>query len=171
MKRQFLFDNGGNRSDLKAAVAEGLRQNPPVLTVPQRAQVQVVYLTKQIAAHPDDAALFNQRCFMRGLTRHDLDIALSDCDQALALQPGTIAFLDRRALILYLKGDYKDALAAYDGILARDPRYASALLLRGYTRDRTGDSAGGEADIAAAEAARPGIIREFVRLGIIAPPG
>jgi tetratricopeptide (TPR) repeat protein len=108
---------------------------------------------------------------MRGLTKRDLDIALADCDQALALQPGIIAFLDRRALILYLQGEYKDALAAYDGILARDPRYASALLLRGYTRDRLGDGIGRDADIAAAMAANPGVVREFVRLGIIAPPG
>jgi tetratricopeptide (TPR) repeat protein len=171
MGRQFLIDNDSNRSDLKAAVAEGLRQNPTPLTVPQRAQVQVVWLTKEIAAHPDDAALYNQRCFMRGLTKRDLDIALSDCDHALTLEPGTLTFLDRRALILYLQGAYKDALAGYDGILARDPHDVSALLLRGYTRDRLGDGAGRDADIAAATAANPGVIREFVRLGIIAPPG
>jgi tetratricopeptide (TPR) repeat protein len=156
---------------IKAAVADQLRLNPPLLSLGQRAQAEIAYLTRKIADTPDDAALYDRRCFMRGLARRDLDAALGDCDRALALKPGTVAFLDRRGLILYLAGQYKEAVAAYDAALNRDPNYASSLLLRGYAKGAGGDEAGKEADIAAAKAANPGIAAQFIRLGIIAPPG
>jgi tetratricopeptide (TPR) repeat protein len=171
LPKNFLFDTGEDRARFKQAAVESLEQNPPPLTVPERAAVEAAYLTRQIADHPDDAALFNQRCFMRGLIKHDLDLALADCDHALTLKPGTLAFLDRRALVLYLQGNYREALEAYNAILKRDPGYAASLLLRGYARGALGDAAGKDADIAAAKASNPGIASTFIRLGIITPPG
>jgi tetratricopeptide (TPR) repeat protein len=166
----FLADLERDR-EIKAAVADQLKRNPPLLLLAQRAQVEVAYLTRKIADSPDDAALYDRRCFMRGLTKRDLDAALGDCERAISLKPGTVAFLDRRGLILYMAGQYKEAVAAFDAALARDPNYAASLLLRGYAKGALGDEAGKAADIAAARAANPGVVVQFVRLGVIAPPG
>src|SRR5262245_11354477 len=81
MPRGFLFDIEKDRRT-KAAVLEQLSRNPPILTLSQRAAADVAYLTKQIADSPDDAALYNRRCFMRGLTHRDFDAALADCDRS-----------------------------------------------------------------------------------------
>ena len=138
----------------------------PPLSVPQRAATEIAYLNAQIAAKPDDPDLLNRRCFMRGLQGHDLDAALADCDQALKLKPGTVAFLDRRAMILYLEGKYQAALEAYNAILKIEPGYSASRLMRGYARGKLGDQAGKTADVAAAKAGNPGIEAAYERIGI-----
>jgi tetratricopeptide (TPR) repeat protein len=63
-------------------------------------------------------------------------------------------------------GKYEEALADYDRALQRSPKLASALFGRGIVELRTGNAAGGQADIAAAEAAKPGIVKRFGRYGL-----
>ena len=140
---------------------------PAALSPQQRLARQIDIMGAQIAANPADADLWNGRCFLRGQARTDLDTALADCDQALKLKPGTVAYLDSRAMILYLQGKYQESLDAYNAALKVDPRFAASLLMRGYAKGQLGDQVGKTADIAAAKAAQINIQARFQDLGII----
>jgi tetratricopeptide (TPR) repeat protein len=66
-----------------------------------------------------------------------------------------------RGWALYNITDYDAALAPFEAALKVDPRLAYALYGRGMTRLKRGDTAGGNADIAAATKAQPDIARQF----------
>jgi predicted aspartyl protease len=108
-----------------------------------------------------DPQLFNERCWMRATAKIDLDAALADCDRAIRLKPGMPAFLDSRAFVFYQQGKYADALRAYNEVLQTDPRFPSALFMRGYARGKLGDESGKAVDLAAAREAQPDIAMEF----------
>jgi len=130
--------------------------------VPKR----IADLNRYIAAHPRDFLALNERCYARAATKTELDAALADCDQAIKLKPGDPSTLESRALVLYQQGKYQDALSAYDAVLAINPRQASALLLRGYTKAKLGDQAGMASDIAAAKAANSAVEPQLLALDI-----
>jgi hypothetical protein len=130
--------------------------------VPKR----IADLNRYIAAHPRDFLALNERCYARAATKTELDAALADCDQAIKLKPGDPSTLESRALVLYQQGKYQDALSAYDAVLAINPRQASALLLRGYTKAKLGDQAGMASDIAAAKAANSAVEAQLLALDI-----
>jgi hypothetical protein len=50
--------------------------------------------------------------------------------------------------------------------LAQRPKFARSLYLRGLSRLKTRDAAGGDADIAAAKAIDPKIADEYARYGV-----
>jgi tetratricopeptide (TPR) repeat protein len=54
----------------------------------------------------------------------------------------------------YDKADFANAIADYDHALHLRPNYPTALFNRGLAKKRSGDSAGGDADIAASKAMR-----------------
>lgn len=70
----------------------------------------------------------------------------------------SVAYYDR-ALAYENLNDYRHAIADYSQAAMLDPADADALLYRGIDRIRTGDRAGGEADIAAAKRIDPNIGR------------
>ncbi|MFO1247375.1 MAG: tetratricopeptide repeat protein [Alphaproteobacteria bacterium] len=74
-----------------------------------------------VAASPANAAFRNSRCYNRALQKVNLEGALEDCEIALRARPQSIAIADSRAFTLYQLGRYKEALEAYDQILAKDP--------------------------------------------------
>lgn len=79
----------------------------------------------------DRATAFSGRCWARALLNRELDRALSDCNTALRLRPGTAAFLDSRALVQLRLGKVDRALADYDAAITVAPRNALTLYLRG----------------------------------------
>ena len=95
-----------------------------------------------------------------------LDNALDDCNEALKLKQDNAVTFDTRALVELRMGKYQEALADYERALQNSPKLASALFGRGIVELRTGNAARGQADIAAAEAAKPGIIQRFGRYGV-----
>ena len=58
------------------------------------------------------------------------------------------------------------AIADYDAALKLSPKLAEALYGRGVARQRNGDTAAGNADLAVAEATRTNIAEEFARYGV-----
>ena len=91
----------------------------------------------------------------------DWDQQLKNC--TALIQSGTeqkenlaIAFYNR-ALAYESKDDYVRAIADYDEAIRLNPNDADALLYRGLDKQRIGDKAGAEADIAAAERINPNI--------------
>jgi tetratricopeptide (TPR) repeat protein len=63
-------------------------------------------------------------------------------------------------------GKYQEALADYERALQKSPKLASALLGRGIVELRNGNAVRGQADIDAAENAKPGITQRFDRYGV-----
>lgn len=96
----------------------------------------------------------------------ELDRAIADYDQAIKLRPKYWLALRNRGNALYLAGKYDLAIADYDSISQIDPKAADGLYGRGIAKLKKGDSAGGNADIAAAKVVEADIAEQFGRLGV-----
>ncbi|MGH8150333.1 MAG: aspartyl protease family protein [Steroidobacteraceae bacterium] len=110
--------------------------------------------------HAEDsrkASAFNGRCSARGLWGQDLKQALSDCNLAIWLRPGTADFLASRALVEVRLGRYRRAIEDESAALRDQPKTAWFLYTRGIAELRDGKTADGRADISAAEALQPNI--------------
>jgi tetratricopeptide (TPR) repeat protein len=114
---------------------------------------------------PTVAAWWNYRCWDRAILGR-LELAMADCNQALQLRPGDANALDSRGLVYLKLGKFDDAIADYDAALKINPRIAASLYGRGIAKQRKGDSAGGDADVAAGKAMRASIADDFKRYGV-----
>jgi tetratricopeptide (TPR) repeat protein len=102
---------------------------------------------------PGDATALNNRAYFRALGRFEIREAVADVDEALKMEPDNYSFLDTRAYLSYLLGDFERAGLDYDRIL-RDDDYIAArrdevgeiFFHRGLLRKAMGDAAGKEAD-------------------------
>jgi tetratricopeptide (TPR) repeat protein len=111
------------------------------------------------------SSFLNSRCWIRAQWGHELDEALQDCNGALKLRPDSAAYLDSRGLVYLRKGDFKSSIADYDSVL-RKQQIPWSLYGRGIARLRTGDTARGNADIAAATALDKNIGAKAAKEGI-----
>ena len=128
--------------------------------------VELETLTARIAANPYDPTLWNNRCWIRAVQGAELEFALSDCDEALRLDPRHAAALDSRGLVRIKRGEFNEAIADYNAALALEPGRGHYLYGRGVARIRLGQTAEGQADLAAAERAEPGIGEMYRTYGI-----
>ena len=110
--------------------------------------------------------LLNDRCWARAIAMIDLDAALADCNEALKLRPDFSPARDSRAFLHLKRGELKDAIADYDAVLKESPQNYYSMFGRGVARVRSGDRAGGNAEIAAAVAAQKGLREEFAAYGV-----
>ncbi|MCL2430743.1 MAG: rhomboid family intramembrane serine protease, partial [Alphaproteobacteria bacterium] len=102
------------------------------------------------------ASFLNSRCWTRAIVG-ELDGALQDCNEALALSGRTSAVLDSRGVVYLKLGEFDQAIADFDAALALDQPRPQTRFVRGVARRRKGDTAGGDADIAAAKEENPGV--------------
>jgi hypothetical protein len=121
----------------------------------------LAHLDELLAASPNNPTYLNVRCYMRGLAKIDLDGALADCELSLKLRPGDSHVLDSKGFVLYQLGRYPEALETYNQALAIDPKQSPSLFMRGHTKQKLGDAAGGDADITAAKAMNPNVLGAF----------
>lgn len=122
-----------------------------------------------IVAHPDDARrpiALNGRCWTRALGNVGLDLALKDCNAALAAMPHNPSFLDSRGLVRLRMGDYAHALKDYDEALAADGKIPWSLYGRGIAKLRLGQKEAGEADLAKAKELEADLPARAKKLGI-----
>jgi predicted aspartyl protease/Tfp pilus assembly protein PilF len=139
------------------------------LELEQPAQ-SLAQLNQWLAAHPDevrrDAAL-NSRCWVRAMLGIELDQALKDCNDAIDADAKNAAYLDSRGWVQLRVGRNQRALADFDRALELRPGFAFALYGRGLAKSRLGDSAQGEADLAAARKAQADIDLRVTRAGLM----
>jgi tetratricopeptide (TPR) repeat protein len=76
----------------------------------------------------------------------DLDAAIADYTQSLALNPTLPATWSNRGLAKQRKGDIAGAMADYDRAIALNPGFAAAYFNRALARKAKGDRAGALAD-------------------------
>ena len=121
--------------------------------------------TIAIELEPDNAMFWEGRCLSRMIGAIELDDAIADCTRSLRVRRDASAFRTRG--FVYLKmGEIEKSIADFDTALLMIPQWDEAHYGRGLAKLLRGDSAGGQADIAAAKAITPDIEKElaFFRL-------
>lgn len=98
---------------------------------------------------------FNGRCWVRAVSKQDLDKALADCNAAHRMAPLIASYIDSRGLVHARRGELDQAIADYDEVLRMQPKTALALYARGVVKQQKGLKAAGEADLSAAIALEP----------------
>jgi tetratricopeptide (TPR) repeat protein len=131
-----------------------------------RYDLAVKDLDVLVAREPDQAGLYNDRCWVRALANIDLDKALADCEAALKLSPNSPAILDSRGFVKLRQGNLAGAVVDYDAALKLQPSQAASLFGRGVAKRRQGAKAAGDLDLAAARKAQPGVDKEFAGYGV-----
>ncbi len=119
------------------------------------------------SSSPHTAAEFSARGFDRQQKKNDIDGALADYDQALALDPHNTEALYRRALARQTKGNWDGALNDYNSLLALAPDNADAYSNRGYVKQTKGDLDGALADYTEALSRKPTSAEAFYNVGLI----
>lgn len=128
---------------------------------PPKPEDILTWLDRALQLSPSNVWLLNNRCFQRGLKKSALEDALNDCASALKTRPQSPDIIDSKAFVLYQLGRHQEALETYNQALAIDPKQAASLFMRGHTRKKIGDAAGGDTDIAAANAINPDVSKDF----------
>jgi tetratricopeptide (TPR) repeat protein len=106
----------------------------------------------------------DNRCWARA-TVNQLQDALKDCKESLRLRPDFAPTLDSLGLIYFRLGRFADAVTTYNASLQVAPNSAHALYGRGTAKLKTGDAAGGQADLAASKAIND-VAKEMTGLGV-----
>jgi tetratricopeptide (TPR) repeat protein len=118
-----------------------------------------------IRIQPASGNFWNDRCWIRAITSAAQQ-ALADCNEAIRLGPTNAAKFDSRG-VTYLKlAQWDLAISDFNSALQLNSQMASSLYGRGLAKSKAGDAAGGNADMAAATRARPGIAGEFAGYGL-----
>lgn len=112
------------------------------------------------------------RCGSEAAANVDVDRALEDCNTALHLMPKTAPFgntavtLSNRGLVYLRESRLDDALADFDAALKLQPEFPIARYARGLVELKKSLKAEGEADLAAAQAHRPGLAKLLAGMGL-----
>lgn len=132
----------------------------------QEYEQAIADYTRAIDADARMSWAFNNRCLTRMILGHDLTEALSDCDEALRLQPDNVETHETRGFVFLKLGENEIALREYDAALRADPDRPVALYGRGLARIAKGDVRNGQSDKAAARALLPNVERQFTTYGL-----
>lgn len=122
--------------------------------------------TRVIQLAPESPMGYNGRCYNRALAGKELTQALSDCNEALRLDPNFSNALNSRGLLQLKLGAFDRAIADYDAALKQNTKDADSLYGRGIARLKSGDAAGGNADVTAAKAIQADIAEVYVGYGV-----
>ena len=109
----------------------------------------------------------NEVCWYLATRNVALQSALAACDAALVKNAKHVAAIDSRAFVLLRMARYQDAITTYDTSLRLRPEFAGSLFGRGIAKRRLGDRSGGDADLKAAIAAAPAILKEYADIGVV----
>lgn len=113
---------------------------------------------------PGLEAAWHGGCWSRAVLG-ELPAALEACNQALSRSKKATTY-DSLGLVHLKMNEPAAAIDDYSTALRLDPTLTSALYGRGLARLRTGDTAGSDADIAAARALAAGLEEDFSRYGV-----
>ncbi len=128
-------------------------------------QARALFAAQRQKAGKDKMAL-NNLCWTQGQADFDLDTALADCEASLKIDPEAPPTLDSSGMVLLRMGRFDDAIKRYDRALAKAPGMPASLYGRGIARLRKGEAEAGQADLAAATKAEPGIAVYFGGFGV-----
>ena len=121
-----------------------------------------------IVLDPSNARLWGQRCWSRAVLGKQLQEAIDDCTKASSLAPMIPQILGYRGLIYLKLGQFARALDDYEAALTltKNPNNAEWLYGRGLAKVKSGDSSGGNADIAKAKIIKADIAEDYAKYGL-----
>jgi tetratricopeptide (TPR) repeat protein len=120
-----------------------------------------------IKLDPKSSDALTGRCAARAAQGDDLQGALVDCNQALQMRGNNSAgALNSRGFAYLRLGQYDNAIADYNAALKINAKLATALYGRGLAKQKKGDAAGGQVDMAAANLLQSDIAAEFAGYGV-----
>ncbi|WP_439539838.1 DUF3857 domain-containing protein [Sphingomonas sp.] len=122
-------------------------------------------LDAAVVAHPGNATLLNNRCWLKGTQKVALDTALRDCTRAIELMDSPAPALDSRAMVYFRLGRADEALSDLNAALDTEPELTASLFMRGVIRKARGE-AGADSDIVAARMMDPQVDTRFGKWGI-----
>jgi tetratricopeptide (TPR) repeat protein len=124
--------------------------------------------TSGLGLDANSSQLWGQRCWSRAVIGKQLQEAVDDCTKASGLAPKIPQIFAYRGFVYLKLGQFDKALADYDAAFAltKTPDHADWLYVRGVTKLKKGDTAGGNADIASAKAMKADIAEEYATYGI-----
>jgi tetratricopeptide (TPR) repeat protein len=124
--------------------------------------------TSGIELNANSSQLWGQRCWSRAVVGKQLQEAVDDCTKAGSLAPKIPQIFAYRGFAYLKLGQFDKALADYDAAFAltKTSDHADWLYVRGVTKLKKGDTAGGNADIASAKAIKADIAEEYASYGI-----
>jgi tetratricopeptide (TPR) repeat protein len=179
MERGKVYAGTGNFNGALADFDEALHLNPDYIgALAAKAAVYdfqhnydaaITAMNQLVKMQPQNAELYNGRCWERALANRELKLAEADCAAALKLSqnPGLAAAAhDSRAFVYYRETRFAEAVAEYNVALQAAPRAAETLFRRGLAKNSSKDAAGGKADITQALAIDPHAGDEMASVGI-----
>lgn len=119
-----------------------------------------------IKLDPKHARAMSNRCWTRAIIGRELKEALADCDESIRLEPRDHNSWDSRGFTYLKLGEWSRAIADYDKALGLYRFRAWSLYGRGWAKLKNGDTAGGEADMAAAKQITADIAEQFAAYGV-----
>jgi tetratricopeptide (TPR) repeat protein len=110
------------------------------------------------------ATAYTNRCLVH-MQRKANDLAIADCTQAIAVEPGNAFAYAQRGEAYCQMGNIERCVADFDEAMRIDPNDSSFIYLRGVARADQGDTDGAVADLTKAIEANPGTVTAYVRRG------
>ncbi|TCR61684.1 tetratricopeptide repeat protein [Bosea sp. BK604] len=122
-------------------------------------------LSKIIKKGAANADIWNSNCFYRAVAG-DLEGTMSDCDEALRLDPSGAYIYDSRAFLFFRQDDLDAALADFDKAVSIDPNLAHSQFGRGLLLKRKGELAAAAAAFAKARELDPLVDIRYLGYGV-----
>lgn len=160
--RTKLDDPGLTRESMPDVVSE-LAQ---VLAADGKGEEALALVGSRIAVRPGDPRLLNSSCWVKGLSKLQLESALKDCTKAIELSDDPAEILDSRALVYFRLGRFSEAMGDVDAALQANPAQTPTIFLRGIVRKQMGATAEGQADIDLARKISPTVASLYAKFGI-----
>jgi tetratricopeptide (TPR) repeat protein len=136
-----------------------------------RPREAINHYTAVLDKDPTDERAISCRCWAY-MAVGELDRALKDGEEAVRLNPNSIAWKNNRGEVLIKRKEYDKAVAEFSDILSTSPRYFFALHNRGEAYLRSRQFAKAKADIELAlenETGVPGLHMNLARVLTTAP--
>lgn len=127
----------------------------------------VVQYRKAVVLAPAKAPYWSGLCWARAGTGRQLDLALKDCNRALAIQPDAAGALNSRGLVYLRMKYFGRAISDYSASLAAGPLQASARFGRGLAQLYVGRIRQGGADILEARRRDADVDDLYILLGVL----
>src|SRR5437762_4897113 len=99
---------------------------------------------------PNEARLWNARCWTRAIAGTRLELALADCNHAIGLKPALAQAFSSRGLVYLRLNELQKSLRDFNQAVRLWPRFSAALYGRALVEGRLGQRTRADRDIAAA---------------------
>lgn len=167
--------SAGRYLDALAAYAEAIAATPDDPRVYEQragmfmslshADLASVDYRHAVRLNPGDAVLQANLCWSLALANHDLDGALTACNEAVKRDPASYDALSKRGYLHLRRGAWAEAEKDFAGALALNPASQDEMFGHGLATIHLGQEQDGRDEIASATLDSPGLVNEWAARG------